>query len=175
MSVYVLDAGHGGFDPGAVSVNKYKEKVFTLNTVMELGKILKSEGHIVYYTRTNDNYVGLIKRCQISNKVKPDLFVSIHANSSPNRSAHGVESWVCKKGGQAEPIADRITNNLSNALGLTNRGVKEKGFTVLKYTTSPAVLVECAFLSNNDEEWILKNYQWRIAREIANGIKGVNR
>ena len=155
--------------------NKYKEKNFTLATVLELGKILKSEGHIVYYTRNTDTYVSLLKRCQISNKYKPHLFISVHANSSSNRSAHGTETWVCQKGGKAEVYAEAVTNNLSKALNITNRGVKEKGFTVLKYTVAPAILVECAFISNNDEEWILKNYQWRIAKEIADGVKGVIR
>ena len=92
--VVVLDAGHGGKDPGAIS-NGYKEKKIALDVVLELGKTLeKLDGTKVIYTRKRDKFVELWKRADIANKADADLFVSIHCNSVGNSKPYGTETWV---------------------------------------------------------------------------------
>lgn len=91
--VVVLDAGHGGKDPGKVG-NNYKEKEIALNIVLETGKLLEKEPHIkVVYTRKTDVFVELKERGRIANKADADLFVSVHCNAH-NTQASGAETWV---------------------------------------------------------------------------------
>lgn len=90
----VLDAGHGGHDPGKVAYKKYKEKDIALNIVLEIGKILEqSENVNVIYTRKTDVFVDLWERGEIANKADADLFVSIHCNAHTSQ-AYGAETWV---------------------------------------------------------------------------------
>lgn len=91
--VVVLDAGHGGHDPGNRG-NGYKEKDIALNIVLEVGKQLANISDIkVIYTRKKDVFIDLFKRGQIANKANADLFVSVHCNAH-NSAAHGTETWV---------------------------------------------------------------------------------
>lgn len=90
----VLDAGHGGKDPGKVSSHKYYEKEIALNIVLEVGKILEQEKNIkVIYTRKTDVFLELRERARIANKADADLFVSIHCNAH-NSQAEGAETWI---------------------------------------------------------------------------------
>lgn len=90
----VLDAGHGGKDPGA-SYGKYVEKDIVLDIVLKVGAILEKDKDIkVIYTRKTDVFVELVERTKIANKEKANLFVSIHANAAKNRSAYGTETFV---------------------------------------------------------------------------------
>jgi len=90
----VLDAGHGGHDPGKVAYKKYKEKEIALNIVLEVGKILEKSEHInVIYTRKTDVFVDLWERGEIANRADADLFVSIHCNAHTSQ-ASGTETWV---------------------------------------------------------------------------------
>ena len=93
--VVVLDAGHGGWEPGKVGLKKIKEKDITLKIVLELGKLLEKEENIkVVYTRKKDVYIGLKERGHIANKVDADLFVSIHCNSWTTNQPNGFETYV---------------------------------------------------------------------------------
>ena len=89
----VLDAGHGGKDPGKVGYKRYKEKDIALSIVLRVGKILKKRGFKVVYTRTKDVFVPLKKRGYIANKADADLFVSVHCNAH-HTQAIGTETWV---------------------------------------------------------------------------------
>ena len=90
----VLDAGHGGHDPGNIGYKKYKEKVIALNIILEVGKILEQSENInVIYTRKTDVFVDLWERGEIANKADADLFVSVHCNAHSSR-AYGAETWV---------------------------------------------------------------------------------
>lgn len=92
--VVVLDAGHGGKDPGKVGYKKIKEKEIALNIVLHVGKLLEKEKNIkVIYTRKTDVLVDLWERSRIANKADADLFVSIHCNAH-NSQAYGSETWV---------------------------------------------------------------------------------
>jgi len=93
----VIDAGHGGKDPGAISRNgKYKEKNITLSVALELGRLIKDAypNIKVVYTRSSDKYVELSRRAEIANKNKADLFISIHVNSAKSVQARGTETFV---------------------------------------------------------------------------------
>ena len=90
----VLDAGHGGHDPGNIGYKKYKEKDIALNIVLEIGKILEESDNIdVIYTRNTDVFVDLWERGEIANKADADLFVSVHCNAHSSQ-AYGAETWV---------------------------------------------------------------------------------
>ena len=93
----VIDAGHGGKDPGAVSANgKVHEKDITLNVALMVGEnIAKKYPEVkVLYTRKTDKFVGLNDRARIANKANADLFISIHVNAAENRSAKGAETYT---------------------------------------------------------------------------------
>ncbi|WP_456377393.1 N-acetylmuramoyl-L-alanine amidase family protein [Lutibacter sp.] len=92
--IVVLDAGHGGKDPGKVANNKIKEKEIALKIVLQVGKLLEKENNIkIIYTRKTDVFVDLWERGRIANKADADLFVSIHCNAH-NSQASGAETWV---------------------------------------------------------------------------------
>ncbi|MCD6433393.1 MAG: N-acetylmuramoyl-L-alanine amidase, partial [Sulfurimonas sp.] len=98
--VIVIDAGHGGRDPGAVGYRKYREKIVVLQIANEVKKILKSRGYRVYMSRSSDKFVKLSNRTEYANKKNADIFVSIHANSVPKRNAkkaHGIECYFLAK------------------------------------------------------------------------------
>jgi N-acetylmuramoyl-L-alanine amidase len=95
ISTVVIDAGHGGYDPGTHG-RKYKEKDIALSIALKVGKYIDEyvPGVKVIYTRDDDNYIALDKRAEIANKNQADLFVSIHVNSIPNNTTSGTETWV---------------------------------------------------------------------------------
>ncbi|MBI1221635.1 MAG: N-acetylmuramoyl-L-alanine amidase [Bacteroidetes bacterium] len=95
LGVVVIDAGHGGKDPGAIS-GGLREKDVTLAVALRLGQLIKSSHPEikVYYTRMSDNFIELNERSSIANRNKADLFISIHVNHSDNSSAHGSETYV---------------------------------------------------------------------------------
>lgn len=176
-----IDAGHGQHDPGAVGPGGLKEKDVALAISLKVGEKLEYNGFDIVYTRTNDIpgfprdlRQNLAKRVSIANTAKADLFISIHCNSAKNIIAHGAETWIVGRKGQAEKLANIVQDGLVKATGLTNRGIKVANFHVLKYTQMPAILIETAFISNPNEEKLLKNaeFQERIATAIAKGVCG---
>lgn len=168
-----IDAGHGGKDPGATNGN-YQEKRAALGIALELGLLLFRGGYEVYFTRTNDTYVSLADRCKISNDAKADAFISLHLNSVSSGAANGVEVWrYAKCGALTKELATAIQDNVIEATGAKDRGVKEStGLYVLKHTKAPAVLVECGFISNADERKKLftTDYQKKIAGAIYKAV-----
>lgn len=173
MSIICLDAGHGG-EPGAVNGSKY-ESVATLDIAFKVGAELENKGYEVVYTRTNDKHITLGERCAISNNKGANAFISIHLNASTNRNAHGIETWhYYKVGDKTKELANNIQNALIKSTSATNRGVKTtETLYVLKHTIAPAVLVECGFISNNNESELLFNedYQDKIAHAIVLGLE----
>ncbi len=93
--IIVIDAGHGGKDPGAVGYKKYREKIVVLKISKHLEKILTDRGYKVYMTRDRDKYVKLSSRTAFANKKKADLFISIHANAVGKKNAHKVHGIEC--------------------------------------------------------------------------------
>lgn len=170
----VIDAGHGGKDPGAVNGSKH-ESVAALAIAKKVGTQLKKKGYSIKYTRSSDKFVELAERCKISNAFDADVFVSIHLNSSTNKDAEGIEIWRYKNvGSQTKKLADNVQTQLIAMTGSKNRGVKtSESLYVLKHTKASAVLVEVGFISNNAEAKSLfcDKCQNRIANGIVSGIE----
>jgi N-acetylmuramoyl-L-alanine amidase len=103
----VIDAGHGGKDPGAIGYRHYREKVIVLQVARKIKKILRARGYRVYMTRDNDKFIKLSHRTQYANKKKADIFISIHANSVRKNNVHGLESYFLSpsRSSRAEKIA----------------------------------------------------------------------
>ncbi len=207
----VVDAGHGGKDPGAKRRNGTEEKDITLDIARRLKQALEAKGFKVTMTRDRDVFISLEERTEIATRAKADLFVSIHANSSPTRSVDGIEVYALRdlvgserrdpqrlknqrllsksltmKSGDAsleniiadmlynykmtesQLLATYINKGTSLGAGVASRGVKRAGFHVLRNTLIPAVLVEVGFLTNTQEEMLLRQADYR--QKIADGV-----
>lgn len=178
----ILDAGHGGSDPGACG-NGLQEKNINLAITLEVGKILANEGIRVAYTRSDDSFVALGDRPEIANMYNASVFVSIHSNSSTSSSPSGTETYcyyplsnpnLYMQKDERYNLALRIQEELVEALGLNNRGVKEGNLQVLRQTDMPSALAEIAFISNPSDAALLaqSSTQKKAAQAIARAISG---
>lgn len=166
----VLDAGHGGANPGAV-YNGRQEKDDALRLTLAVGQLLENAGVNVVYTRTDDVYESPAQKAAEANQSGADYFVSIHRNSSvyPNQYT-GIESLVYNRYGAAAQMAENINENLQ-ALGFANQGVNERrNLIVLNRTQMPAVLVEAGFINNDRDNALFDSRFQEIAQAIADGI-----
>ena len=188
--IVYLDAGHGGYDPGA-SYFGISEKSLTLAIQSRVKAKLESEGYQVVTTRTSDTYVDLADRSRAANASESDIFVSIHINASGSSAAQGIETYYYQPYAEypsrinatyhanptrlsmSDTLANAIQSSLINATGAQNQGVKRQTFAVLRETTAPAVLLELGFLSNPQEAARLNTsaYQETLANAIVAGIK----
>ena len=166
----MLDAGHGGRDPGAV-YNGRQEKDDALALTLAVGEILQDRGIEVLYTRTTDVYESPYQKAMEANAAGVDFFISIHRNSSPEANTYsGVESLVYNKSGIKLEMAENINEQLE-AVGFVNLGVKERpGLVVLRRTRMPAVLVELGFINSETDNLLFDNNFDDIALAIAEGI-----
>lgn len=213
----VIDAGHGGEDPGAIGVNGTKEKELNLTVAKEVTRLLAEDNFNVLLTRTEDKFIPLRDRAKFANDNHAKLFVSIHHNASPDKPyMKGFEIYFLSEKAtdkEAEAVAARenavikfetkiskkeeekeqllwsmrrnefindsselcyfIKNDVLNSSELDNLGIKQAGFYVLRGTQMPAVLVECGFLTNQQEELRLASpkFQKLISDSIYSGIK----
>ncbi|XTR38737.1 N-acetylmuramoyl-L-alanine amidase family protein [Paraclostridium tenue] len=170
---WYLDFGHGGKDPGALGSKNTKES----DTVLKIGMLVKSklEEHFekVITTRESDSFYSLEYRTNKANKNSCDYFISIHMNSSTNKSAKGTETWVYNSNSKIYNLAQNLSSNLSTNLKTPNRRVKEsKKFSVLKNTKMPALIIEIDFISNPEIESLCANesYIKNVADTIASTL-----
>lgn len=170
MALVVLDAGHGGANPGAV-YNGRQEKDDALSLVLAVGNILERNGVDVYYTRTTDIYESPYQKATEANETGADYFVSIHRNSSPYPNQYsGVESLVYNRYGEAARLAANINEQLE-LIGFTNLGVNERpNLVVLNRTEMPSVLVEVGFINTDADNMLLDERFYDVAQAIADGI-----
>lgn len=168
----VLDAGHGGTDPGAVYMGR-QEKDDTLALTLATGKVLSSNGINVIYTRTEDIYQTPFEKAQIANKEEADYFISFHRNSSPSSNQyHGVEVLLYNKEGEKLQMAENILGAMGE-LGFREIGVKERpGLVVLRKTKMPALLLEIGFINADKDNQLFIEKQEAIAKGIAGAILG---
>ncbi|NJE10730.1 N-acetylmuramoyl-L-alanine amidase [Thermococcus sp. MAR1] len=166
-----VDAGHGGTDPGAVA-NGVQEKDINLAIALKVAKVLQDDGARVVLTRDGDYFVTLSGRVQIANSAGCDIFISIHANSGPS-SASGFEVYHYYGSYRGNLLATYVDGEIAKVIPLNNRGVKEAGFYVLKYTSMPAILIETGFVTNTYDVRVItdENYQWRYAYAILHGVQ----
>ena len=170
MPLVVIDAGHGGNNPGAVYRGR-QEKDDTLALSLAVGRILEETGVNVYYTRTDDVYESPAQKAMEGNAVGADYFVSIHRNASPYPNQYtGVETLVYNRYGEAARLADIINTRLEQ-VGFEDQGVNERtNLAVLGRTQMPAVLVEVGFINTDADNSLLDQRFDDVAEAIAGGI-----
>lgn len=171
----VVDPGHGGSDPGAVSMSGLQEKVINLAVARLLQAMLEEAGAKVIMTRSGDHSISNLQRVEIANQSKADLYISIHANAYNNSESNGTETHYCPVNNHSSSsryLAYQLQGELVSALGLRDRGVKANSYSVLKNTEMPAALVEMAFITNPAEEEILKSaeMQYKAAQALYRGL-----
>jgi N-acetylmuramoyl-L-alanine amidase len=172
-AVVVIDPGHGGHDRGGVPGQRLAEKVFTLDVAKRLARILRNDSRIkVVLTRDNDSFVSLGERINIANQYarQDAVFVSIHFNSGRRIGAFGIETYYNNRRGYR--LAALIHPRVIQALSSIDRGIRHRGFFVLRKNRLPAVLVEGGFLTNPTEAARLSDSRSRdrLAQAIAAAI-----
>jgi N-acetylmuramoyl-L-alanine amidase len=211
----VIDAGHGGHDPGTLGRGGLQEKDLVLDVAVRLQRLVRDElGAEVVMTRSTDVFVPLEERTAIANAQGADLFLSIHANSSRNPGVRGIETYflnfaqdphaeaVAARENAISPATLKDLQNLVKAIALnskidesrdfassvqealvqtirgvapdvSDRGVRTAPFYVLIGANMPSILAEIAFVSNPQEERLLRTpeYRDRIARSLLDGVR----
>jgi len=169
FNTVVIDPGHGGRDAGAYW-GGVKESTLNLIIAQKLAYELKARGVKTVMTRRSDTTVSKASRAAIANRYPNSIFVSIHFNAHTNTSIKGLETFYLSSEGRK--MAHEVQSRMARGLKGRNRGIKNKGFYVLRATNQPAILVECGFISNSSErarcatQW----YKTTTARTIADGL-----
>ncbi|MBG9586938.1 hypothetical protein ABE26_05830 [Cytobacillus firmus] len=172
----VVDAGHGGKDPGAIGPSGLREKDVTLSTALLLKTELEKYGATVILTRSTDIFLELSERTSIANNSTGDAFISIHGDSFSSTSKGTTtyyNSTVNFNGPRSETMGTAIQKNMISSMNTYNRGVKEQNFYVNRMNQLPSVLVELAFISNPNEEALLKTtaFRQKAAVGITKGLE----
>jgi N-acetylmuramoyl-L-alanine amidase len=170
----VIDAGHGGFDRGGIPGQQIPEKEVTLDVSQRLKTLLTASGYNVVMTRDSDVFVPLPTRVAIANSYRNAIFVCIHFNSAKRIGAEGIETYFY--GRDSLPLASAVHYFVAGGAPSPNRGVRRRGYYVLRKTKVPAVLVECGFLTNPTEGEYAQtaSYRQKLAEEIASGVRARN-
>lgn len=189
LPVVIIDAGHGGFDGGAVASDGTVEKDINLNIAMVLRRFVEQSGFNVIMTRTSDSAtddvetkaIAVRKKSDLKNRLElmrdyPDaIFVSIHLNKFTTSAASGAQVFYSKTDSRSKTLGECIQKSVVGLLQPENTRVIKQGTDstyLLKNATVPAVIVECGFLSNHSELEKLKNeeYQSKMAFAVYCGI-----
>ncbi len=171
MKTIVIDAGHGGKDPGANGTTGTHEKDFALTMAKKLAERLKGSEVTAVLTRQNDTFIELDFRAKIANSLKADAFISIHANSTGTQgSASGTETFYTRP--DSKTFAEILHKYMIAATGLSNRGVKFGNLAVTRETTMPAALLEVGFINHPMDEIKLFDpaFQDKVVEALAKAI-----
>ena len=194
FAVVVLDPGHGGQDSGAMCAG-VMEKELTLDVARRVDRLLDSQGIATLMTRLGDSYVSLADRAAFGNRVNDSIFVSIHFNEDNKPVASGVETYYAAHqivsgptlaswlpffarppSDSPKPESQSLASFIQEALVVRthsiDRGTQAKQFFVIANVTSPAVLIECGFITNKDElsKLASEGYRDQLAAAVADGI-----
>ncbi|HIX52063.1 MAG TPA: N-acetylmuramoyl-L-alanine amidase [Candidatus Lachnoclostridium stercoripullorum] len=166
----MIDAGHGGEDPGAVFEGR-REKDDALRLALAVGEILEDNGVDVMYTRVTDVYDTPQEKAEIANRSEADYLVSIHRNAMPvPGTASGIMSLVYENGGTVGRLGANINRELAQT-GFADLGVVERpGLIILRRSGMPAVLVEAGFIDNPEDNALFDRQFQEMAEAIASGI-----
>lgn len=185
----VVDAGHGGYDPGAIGVYGLQEKDVNLDIALKLQKILKEKGYDVVMTRDSDVYLSLRERVDIADGQQADLFVSVHANWYGNPNTRGAmvlyyddaypqadypaSETMKALTPESRELAQKVLDKFVQIVGVENRGLLPSSVYVVRMGSIPSILVETAFLSNAEDSALLADEDQRtlMAEGIAGGIE----
>lgn len=177
----LIDPGHGDWDGGAKSKNGTVEKDINLQISLKLRDALKKEGYTVYMTREEDTSLSNKKkddlqlRCEKKKETKCDMFISIHQNMFTSGSSKGTQVWYSSDE-KSKELAESIQSAVKETIQPANHRLAKdakKAYKILRDGYDGAnVIVECGFLSNNDDEQNLKNdsYQNKLVDSITKGI-----
>jgi N-acetylmuramoyl-L-alanine amidase len=170
----VIDAGHGGHDRGGIPGQRVAEKDMTLDVAQRLRNVLAASGYRVVMTRDSDVFVPLGTRVAIANSYRNAIFVCVHFNATNRMGASGIETYFYSR--DSLPLASAIHHFVVGGAPSASRGVRRRGYYVLRRTNIPAVLVECGFLTNPTEAAYAQtaSYRQKLAEEIAAGVRGRN-
>ena len=176
----MIDPGHGGYDSGAVSYDKkYEEKDLNLDTAIAIRNKLKKHGVTVYMTRESDKFVSLYERSEMANKIKDlDVLVSVHHNSSKNKSVYRTEVvYQAKHEKEAQKLAEAISNKLAEItddLKIYTRYNKEGTdyYSILRRTDTVSNIVEVSFISSEKGYTLVDTHEKRVRNGelVAEGI-----
>ena len=181
----IIDAGHGGDDPGKIGVDGVQEKDLNLNLARALRDLLEQQDVEVLMTRedagglydertSNKKVQDMRRRCELINREKPACVVSIHQNSYHEESIHGAQVFYYKTSKESGELAKILQKELARVVEPTNHRQAKANDTyyLLKKTEAPTVIVECGFLSNWDECAKLQNeeYQAKLVWAIQMGV-----
>src|SRR5438477_6590246 len=171
FTTVVIDAGHGGYDRGGIPSQRIPEKVMTLDVSQRLKPLLEKAGYRVIMTRDSDVFVPLPTRVAIANSYPNAVFICVHFNSATRSGANGIESYFYST--ESAPLAASIQGAVLGGAPSENRGVRRRGYYVLRRTGIPAVLIECGFLTNPTEAQYAQSaaYRQKLAENIARGIR----
>lgn len=176
----------GGFDQGKVGINGAFEKEINLSISFKLKKALEKEGYEIVLTRTTDTGLNtatdkskksadMRNRVKVINDTKPLLAISIHQNSYPSESVKGAQVFYYKASAEGKKLAEIIQDSMKSLLDNNNKRVAKdnSNYYMLTHTQCPTVIVECGFLSNQQEARMLLDdaYQEKVAIAITNGVK----
>lgn len=166
----VLDAGHGGSNPGAVYQGR-RESDDTLKLATAVGRILEENGYDVVFTRTTDTTQSVGQKAAIANEEQADLFISIHRNAAEYPGQYsGVQTLLYDDSGMKRQMADQINENLAN-VGFRNAGISIRpNLVVLNSTEMPSLLLEVGFIDSEKDNALLDSRFQAIAQAIADGI-----
>ncbi|ANB59314.1 N-acetylmuramoyl-L-alanine amidase [Anoxybacteroides amylolyticum] len=172
----IVDPGHGGHDTGAIGPTGLKEKEITLNTALLLKEELEKAGAIVTLTRSTDVFLELFERTAIANNSDYDAFISIHADSYAKTSTGTTTYYNVTtnfNGPKSKTLAQYVQQSLVAQLKTPNRGYKEQKFYVNRKNELPSILVELAYVSNPNEEALLKTkaFLQKAAVGIRQGLE----
>lgn len=183
--VVVIDAGHGGNDPGKIGIDGTLEKDINLQIAKRLKSYLEASDVKVILTREDDNglysqrdnrkkMADMTKRCDIINEASPALTVSIHQNSYHQEEVFGGQVFYYKKSGNGKKLAEILQSRFDYVLGEKNTRLAKPNdnYYLLLHVRTPIVIVECGFLTNWKESTLLnsQDYQDRLAWTIHMGI-----
>lgn len=185
LATVVIDAGHGGYDPGKVGINDALEKNINLLIAKKLEKYLSEKNFLVVMTRNDDNSLtsednsykktsDLKKRCEIIKDSQADFCISIHQNSYTDSRVKGAQVFYFSASDKGEALAKSIQKKLIEHVDNDNtrQAKANDDYYMLLNSSCPAVIVECGFLSNKDEADLLctDEYQNKIAKAIGKGF-----
>jgi len=180
--IIVVDAGHGGIDPGARGASGLNEKDVVWDMAQVLTRQLRDLGAQVIESRPDDTKIPLNERVKVANDNLADIFVSIHANASTNKQINGTATYyyapasnplLYEQLAERRKLAQSVQSEMIKELGLKDNGILQANFAVIRETLMPSILVETAFISNPAEEALLADSQFRAraAGAIARGIE----
>ena len=178
--VIVIDAGHGGKDLGAKCPDpQTEEKALNLQTALVLNNLLQQKGFRTILTRGEDFFVPLKLRAEFANSNRATLFVSVHYNSAPSKSAEGVEVYYydnkddLPRTSRSKILAQKVLDRVIASTKMKSRGVKNGNFAVIRETRMPAILIEGGFMTNDRELSRLRDpaHIQLMAESIASGVQ----